>query len=97
MKTTIATINLYLRTAKKLADGTYAIYLRCNFHGMYEVPTHYSVHEKHWDKKNQVVKKGCPNYAMINIEIQKLKNKAKVIIPKTLLDNETNMVLFQGG
>lgn len=76
MRTTIATINLYLRTAKKLADGTYAIYLRCNFHGMYEVPTHYSVQEKHWDKKNQIVKKGCPNYAMINIEIQKLKNKA---------------------
>lgn len=76
MKTTIATINLYLRTAKQLADGTYAIYLRCNFHGMYEVPTHYSVLEKHWDKKNQIVKKGCPNYAMINIEIQKLKNKA---------------------
>ena len=67
MKTTIATINLYLRTAKQLADGTYAIYLRCNFHGMYEVPTHYSVLEKHWDKKNQIVKKGCPNYAMINI------------------------------
>lgn len=37
MRTTIATVNLYLRTAKKLADGTYAIYLRCNFHGMYEV------------------------------------------------------------
>lgn len=76
MRTTIATINLYLRTAKKLADGTYAIYLRCNFHGMYEVPTHYSVQEKYWDKKNQIVKKGCPNYSMINIEIQKLKNKA---------------------
>ena len=76
MKTTIATINLYLRTAKKLADGTYAIYLRCNFHGMYEVPTHYSVLEKYWDKKNQVVKKGYPNYTMINFEILKLKNKA---------------------
>ena len=76
MRTTIATINLYLRTAKKLADGTYAIYLRCNFHGMYEVPTHYSVLQKYWDKKNQIVKKGCPNYATINIEIQKLKNKA---------------------
>lgn len=76
MKTTIATINLYLRTAKKLADGTFAIYLRCNFHGMYEVPTHYSVLQKYWDKKNQIVKKGCPNYATINIEIQKLKNKA---------------------
>lgn len=76
MRTTIATINLYLRTAKQFADGTYAIYLRCNFHGMYEVTTHYSVLQKHWDKKNQVVKKGCPNYAMINIEIQKLKNKA---------------------
>ncbi len=76
MKTTIATINLYLRTAKKLADGTYAIYLRCNFHGMYEVPTHYSVLEKYWDKKNQIVKKGCPNYAMINQEILKLKNRA---------------------
>lgn len=76
MKTTIATINLYLRTAKQLADGTYAIYLRCNFHGMYEVATHYSVMEKHWDKKNQMVKKGCPNHAMINFEILKLKNKA---------------------
>lgn len=76
MKTSIATINLYLRTAKQLADGTYAIYLRCNFHGMYEVPTHYSVLEKHWDKKNQMVKKGCPNYAMINTEIKKLKDRA---------------------
>lgn len=76
MKTTIATINLYLRTAKQFADGTYAIYLRCNFHGMYEITTHYSVHQKYWDKRNQVVKKGCPNYAMINFEILKLKNKA---------------------
>jgi hypothetical protein len=76
MRTTIATINLYLRTAKQFADGTYAIYLRCNFSGMYEIPTHYSIPAKYWDKKNQVVKKGCPNYATINIEIQKLKNKA---------------------
>lgn len=76
MKTTIATINLYLRKAKKFADGTYAIYLRCNFHGMYEIPTHYSVQEKYWDKKNQIVKKGYPNYATINLEIQKLKNRA---------------------
>ncbi len=76
MRTTIATINLYLRTAKLLADETYAIYLRCNFHGMYEVTTHYSVSAKYWDKKNQMVKKGYPNFAMINSEIHKLKTKA---------------------
>ena len=76
MKTNVAIIKLVLRTNKTLSDGTHPIMLRCSFHGMSEVSTHYSCTEKFWDKKNECVKKGYPNWVMINHQIAELKSNA---------------------
>lgn len=76
MKTTTATIRLILRTSKVLSDGSNPIYLRCNWNGMKEVSTGYSCTIKYWDKKNEMIKKGYPNYATINAILIKLKNDA---------------------
>lgn len=76
MKVSIAVIKLVLRTNKVLADGTHPIMLRCSFNGMKERSTGYSCSLKFWSKKDECVKKGFPNYAIINHEIQKMKNAA---------------------
>lgn len=76
MKVTIAVIKLVLRTNKVLSDGSHPIMLRVSYHGMKERSTGYSCLEKYWSKKDECVKKGFPNYAIINHEIQKMKNEA---------------------
>ena len=76
MKVSIAVIKLVLRTNKVLADGSHPIMLRVSFNGMKERSTGYSCDVKHWSKKDECVKKGFPNYAIINHEIQKMKNEA---------------------
>ena len=76
MKVSIAVIKLVLRTNKVLADGSHPIMLRVSFNGMKERSSGYSCIEKYWSKKDECVKKGYPNYAIINHEIQKMKNEA---------------------
>lgn len=76
MKVTIAVIKLVLRTNKVLSDGSHPIMLRVSYHGMKERSTGYSCLLKYWSKKDECVKKGFPNYAIINHEIQKMKNEA---------------------
>lgn len=76
MKVSTATIKLLLRTSKVLADGSNPIYLRCHWNGMKEVATGYSCSPRYWDKRNEMIKKGFPNYASINAVIQKMKNDA---------------------
>lgn len=76
MKVSTATIRLMLRTSKVLADGTNPIYLRVNYNGMKEVSTGYSSIPRFWDKKNECIKKGYPNYQSINAVIQKMKSDA---------------------
>lgn len=76
MKVSIAVIKLVLRTNKTLADGSHPIMLRVSFNGMKERSSGYSCIEKYWSKKDECVKKGYPNYAIINHEIQKMKNEA---------------------
>ena len=73
MKTSQATINFYLKTAKKLSDGSHPIMLRVCYHGFKDISSHYSCTVKHWDKKNQCIKKGYPNFTVINYELNKLK------------------------
>ena len=73
MKVNQATINFYLKTAKKLSDGSHPIMLRVCYHGFKDVSSHYSCTVKHWDKKNQCIKKGYPNFTVINYELNKLK------------------------
>ena len=76
MKVTIAVIKLVLRTNKVLADGTHPIMLRVSFNGMKERSTGYSCSVKYWDKKNECVKKGFPNFAQVNYELKKQKDEA---------------------
>lgn len=76
MKVSIARIRLYLKTGKTLSDGTHPIMLMVSYNGKKEVSTHYSCTEKHWDKRGECVKRGFPNYLVINFEINKIKQRA---------------------
>ncbi len=75
MKVSQATINFYLKTSKKLADGSSPIMLRVCYKGFKDISSHYSCTVKYWDKKNQCIKKGYPNFLIANFELNKLKNK----------------------
>ena len=76
MRTTIARINLVLRTNKRLSDGTFPIMLRVNWKGMKERATGYSCSIKFWNKAEQCVRKGYPNFVMVNHELKRLKDEA---------------------
>lgn len=76
MKVSIAVIKLVLRTNKVLADGSHPIMLRCSFNGMKERSTGYSCSVRYWDKKNECVKKGFPNFVLVNSELKKQKDEA---------------------
>ena len=74
MKVHQATINFYLRTAKPLSDGSFAIMLRVCYHGYKDISTHYSCPKFYWDSRHQCIKKGFSNAAVINYELNKLKS-----------------------
>ena len=76
MKTTSATIKLYLRVAKKLSDGSHPIMLKVSWKGAKELSTGFSCIPRFWDAKRECVKKGYPNYVAINTAISKLKMDA---------------------
>ena len=76
MKVQMAVIKLVLRTNKVLSDGTHPIMLRVSFNGMKEKSTGYSCPINQWDKKNECIKKGYPNYTQINLQLRKFKNEA---------------------
>lgn len=77
MRVSIARIRLYLKTSKKLADGSSPIMLMCCFNNARkEISTSYSCTVKYWNKTEQCIKKGYPNYLMINQSIKKLKDDA---------------------
>jgi len=78
-KVTIAKIRLYLKTGKTLSDGSSPIMLMCSFNGRKEVSTGYSCIQKYWDERGQCVKKGYPNWLMINSMIKKMKDDAIAI------------------
>ncbi len=76
MKVSIARIRLYLKEGKTLADGTHPIMLMCSFNGRKELSTGYSCSARYWDKKSECVKRGYPNFVMVNQELKKLKDAA---------------------
>lgn len=76
MRTTSATIKLYLRVAKKLSDGSNPINLKVSWKGAVELSCGYSCVPRYWDAKRECVKKGYPNYAAINAAISKMKMDA---------------------
>lgn len=78
-KCSVAKIRLYLKVGKVLADGSSPIMLMCSFNGRKEVSTSCSCTEKYWSKKDECVKKGYPNWLMINNVIKKMKDDAIAI------------------
>ena len=84
MKTSQATINFYLKTSKKLSDGSHPIMLRVCFKGFKDVSTHYSCTLRHWDKKNQCIKKGYPNFVIANYELNNESLIRSYIVEKEL-------------
>lgn len=79
MRVSIARIRLYLKEGKVLADGSHPIMLMCSFGGRKEVSTGYSCTVRYWNKSEQCIKKGYPNYLMINQSIKKMKDDAIAI------------------
>lgn len=75
-KVSSATIRLVIRTDKVLSDGSSPIMLRCQFNGRKQVSTGCSCSIRHWDVKNEMVKKSFPNAALINAKIHKMKQDA---------------------
>ena len=77
MKVSIARIRLYLKVGKVLADGSHPIMLMCSFNNLRkEVSTGYSCVERYWDKKSEMVKRGYPNFVMINAHLKSMKDEA---------------------
>lgn len=71
----MARVRLFLKEGKKLADGSSPIMIMVAFNGKCTRSTGYSCISKYWDKKSECVRKGFPNYAVINYEIQRMKNE----------------------
>lgn len=78
-KCSVAKIRLYLKEGKTLSDGSNPIMLMCSFNGRKEVSTSCSCIPRYWDKRNECVKKGYPNWLMINSMIKKMKDDAIAI------------------
>lgn len=75
MKVSIARVRLILKTGKTLADGSHPIVLMVAFNGKSTRSTGYSCDIRHWDKRAECVRKGYPNYQMINYEINRMKQE----------------------
>ena len=73
MKVSIARVRLVLKTGKTLSDGSHPIMLSVAFNGKKMVSSGYSCTVKYWDKTNECVKRGYPNFVMINQHISKMK------------------------
>ena len=71
----MARIRLFLKEGKTLSDGSNPIMLMVAFNGKCTRSTGYSCTPKYWDKKSECVKRGFPNYAVINYEITRMKNE----------------------
>ena len=76
MRVSVARIRLYLKLGKTLSDGSHPIMLMCSLNGRKEVSSGYSCDVKHWDKKSECIKRGYPNFVIINQHLKKLKDAA---------------------
>jgi integrase len=77
-----------LRKDYSKADGTQHIYLYVSINRKRaKLPTQIWVLPKHFDEKNQRIKKGCPNHNDINLMLDSLKNQVHEIIVSYRLRN----------
>lgn len=76
MRTSTARISLTLWTSKTLANGENPIMLAIRFNGQALLSSHFSCQPKHWDEKNECLKRSYSNYAGINKILADMKNQA---------------------
>lgn len=67
MRTTKATI--------KIVNRAGYLFLSISWHGRVFKSTQYKCDKRHWNEKTEQCTSKCPNYRIINFEINKLKNK----------------------
>lgn len=77
MKTTMATVQLVLRTNKTLADGSHPIMLRVQWKGRKERSTGFACKEADWDSRHQLLKPRSLNAQTINKKLSMLLETAK--------------------
>lgn len=77
MKTTMATVQLVLRTNKTLVDGTHPIMLRVQWKGRKEKSTGFACKEADWDSRHQLLKPRTLNAQTINKKLSMLLETAK--------------------
>lgn len=75
MKTQSATIHLVLRKSRPKADGTYPIVLSVQWGGRKEKYLGISCLPNQWNERDEELKKNCPNYAQLNIQLKTAKQK----------------------
>lgn len=101
MKTSTATIRLVQKLNRKNKNGEYPIYLVVCFHGRLEKACGISCLEKYWDKRNECIRKSCPNAAVLNSKLFAIKNACiekrneyelnnRVYTPSMLLSDNAN-------
>lgn len=76
MRTSTARISLTLWKSKTLANGEHPIMLAIRFNGQALLSSHFSCQPKHWDEKNECLKRSYSNYAGINKILADMKNQA---------------------
>ena len=86
MKTTTATIHLYLKKGKVLSDGTNPIMLKVSFKGTKERATGFSALPKQWDERTEQLKKGYPNHTAVNAILRQQKEDAMQARDKLVSD-----------
>lgn len=75
MKVLSASIRLVQKLNRPTKEGEFPIYITASFHGRVERATGISCTQKSWDEKREEIKKNCPNYLLLNKNLQDIKNK----------------------
>lgn len=70
-----ATVRFVQKMNRQNKAGEYPIYLVISFNGRVEKATGVSCLPKYWDKKNECIKRQCPNAPVLNKMLNDLKTK----------------------
>lgn len=74
-KVSTASIRLVQKLNRKNKNNEFPIYVVVCYHGRIEKACGISCLEKYWDKKREEIKKTCPNYAVLNKQLNNIKQK----------------------
>ena len=74
----MATLNFTLRRNKQKANGEIPVFIRFTKNRDYKLmATGIAVHEKHWNQRDQRVRKGHRDHKLLNQELERLESEGK--------------------